>query len=28
LNKYIDDVERQNKDYFEGKAKDLLEMRK
>ena len=28
LNKYIDEVERQNKDYFEGKAKDLLEMRK
>jgi hypothetical protein len=28
LNKYIDDVENQNKDYFEGKARDLLEMRK
>jgi hypothetical protein len=28
LNKYIDEVERQNKDYFEGKARDLLEMRK
>jgi hypothetical protein len=28
LNKYIDDVEKQNKDYFEAKARDLLEMRK
>lgn len=28
LNKYIEEVERQNKDYFEGKARDLLEMRK
>jgi hypothetical protein len=28
LNKYIDEVESQNKFYFEGKAKDLLEMRK
>ena len=28
LNKYIDEVERQNKDYFENKARELLEMRK
>jgi hypothetical protein len=28
LNKYIEEVERQNKDYFEGKARDLLELRK
>jgi len=28
LNKYIDDVEKQNKDYFENKARELLEMRK
>jgi len=28
LNKYIDEVERQNKDYFETKARELLDMRK
>lgn len=28
LKKYIDEVERQNKDYFESKARELLEMRK
>jgi hypothetical protein len=28
LNKYIEEVERQNKDYFESKARELLEMRK
>lgn len=28
LNSYIEEVERQNKEYFEGKARDLLEMRK
>lgn len=28
LKKYIDDVEKQNKEYFEAKARDLLEMRK
>lgn len=28
LNRYIDDVEKQNKEYFEAKARDLLEMRK
>lgn len=28
LNKYIEEVERQNKEYFEAKARDLLEMRK
>lgn len=27
LNKYIDEVEKQNKDYFENKARELLEMR-
>ena len=28
LEKYIAEVERQNKDYFENKARELLEMRK
>ena len=28
LNKYIDEVNKQNKDYFEAKARDLLEQRK
>jgi hypothetical protein len=28
LNKYIEEVERQNKEYFETKARELLEMRK
>ena len=28
LKRYIDDVEKQNKEYFEAKARDLLEMRK
>lgn len=28
LNKYIDEVTKQNKEYFEAKAKDLLEKRK
>lgn len=28
LKKYIEDVEKQNKEYFEAKARDLLEMRK
>jgi len=28
LKKYIDEVEKQNKDYFEAKARDLLELRK
>jgi hypothetical protein len=28
LNRYIGEVERQNKEYFEAKARDLLEKRK
>ncbi len=28
LKKYMEEVEKQNKDYFEAKARDLLEMRK
>lgn len=28
LKKYIDEVEKQNKEYFEAKARDLIEMRK
>lgn len=28
LKKYIEEVEKQNKEYFEAKARDLIEMRK
>ena len=28
LEKYINDVDKQSKEYFEAKARDLLEMRK